>query len=165
MTAEAIVQRLEGARETSPHQWVARCPAHKDRSPSLSVRDVGDGRTLVHCFAGCEPEAVVGALGLRMADLMPPKRITATSHKPAPRINAEDALALLMHELTVAVLLTDGMAANAMDGNAPNTLAAQRLAECAARIAKVRGLADDRAGKIARSPELARLRAGDFANG
>lgn len=51
--------------------WMARCPAHDDRSPSLSVRRGEDGRVLIHCHAGCPPEAVVAALGLVMADLMP----------------------------------------------------------------------------------------------
>lgn len=41
----------------------ARCPAHEDSSPSLSVRCAGDGRVLVHCHAGCETPAVLAALG------------------------------------------------------------------------------------------------------
>lgn len=165
MSAAMLMQRLEGVRETSINQWIARCPAHKDRSPSLSIRDAGEGRTLLHCFAGCEPEAIVAAVGLRMADLMPPRRLTDTGYAPRPVFTADQALALLFHELTVAVLLVDGMAANALEGLAPNQAAAHRLAECAARIAKVRGMAEDRHGKLPRSPELQRLRAGEFGNG
>ena len=41
--------------------FLARCPAHGDRSPSLSLRDV-DGRVLVHCHAGCEQLDVIQAL-------------------------------------------------------------------------------------------------------
>jgi|SRR5580704_7548991 hypothetical protein len=48
---------------------VALCPAHHDRSPSLSIRAGRDGRTILHCFAGCEPSAIVQALGLEMRDL------------------------------------------------------------------------------------------------
>ena len=47
----------------------ARCPAHDDAHNSLSVREGEDGRVLLNCFAGCEPERVVAALGLTMADL------------------------------------------------------------------------------------------------
>lgn len=56
-------------------QWEARCPAHDDRRSSLSV-SVGedDGRVVLHCHAGCEPEAICQAIGLRLADLFPPKR-------------------------------------------------------------------------------------------
>jgi len=51
--------------------WEARCPAHEDSKPSLSINEGDDGRALVYCFAGCEPEAVVASLGLEMRDLMP----------------------------------------------------------------------------------------------
>jgi hypothetical protein len=36
----------------------ARCPARDDHKPSLSIREGRDGRRLVHCFAGCSPEAI-----------------------------------------------------------------------------------------------------------
>ncbi|HLB19382.1 MAG TPA: hypothetical protein VK613_09645, partial [Gaiellaceae bacterium] len=49
--------------------WLSLCPAHDDRSPSLSVREGHDARALVHCFAGCAPAAVAGALGLATGDL------------------------------------------------------------------------------------------------
>ena len=51
--------------------WQSRCPAHDDRHPSLSIAEGDDGRALVNCHAGCTPQAVVEALGLSMADLMP----------------------------------------------------------------------------------------------
>lgn len=49
----------------------ARCPAHEDRSPSLSVAEGVDGRAVLHCHAGCRPERVVRAMGLQWADLFP----------------------------------------------------------------------------------------------
>jgi putative DNA primase/helicase len=51
--------------------WQARCPAHEDRRASLSVGVGADGRALLYCHAGCDTEAVVSALGLTMAGLMP----------------------------------------------------------------------------------------------
>lgn len=50
-------------------RWMAQCPAHEDRSPSLSIQRNADGRVLVHCFAGCEGDDVIGALGLEWRDL------------------------------------------------------------------------------------------------
>jgi len=44
--------------------WLTHCPAHDDERPSLSVAD-GDGRVLVHCFAGCPQDAVIDALRRR----------------------------------------------------------------------------------------------------
>ncbi len=65
---EVLLARLEGVRPAGPNSWVARCPAHDDRDPSLSVA-FRDGRLLIHCFAGCFPEAVLEAVGLTWKDL------------------------------------------------------------------------------------------------
>lgn len=62
-------------RQTGRERWAALCPVHEAddqrHSPSLSVGTGRDGRALVFCFAGCEPEAVLGQLGLEWADIMP----------------------------------------------------------------------------------------------
>ena len=68
MRPEAFLERLENVRSRGTHKWSARCPGHADRSPSLSISEVGN-RILVHCFAGCDPGEIVEALGLTMADL------------------------------------------------------------------------------------------------
>ena len=65
-----LLSRLEGVREVWPGQFYARCAAHDDRSPSLSIRDNGD-KILIHCFAGCSPEDVLAAVGLTFQDLYP----------------------------------------------------------------------------------------------
>lgn len=59
MTASDIARSLGGRK--SGAGWMARCPAHKDRSPSLSLRDA-DGRVLIYCFSGCEQARVIAAL-------------------------------------------------------------------------------------------------------
>jgi DNA primase len=48
--------------------WYAKCPAHDDKSPSLSIRETGD-TILIHCFAGCSAEDVLAAVGLSFRDL------------------------------------------------------------------------------------------------
>ena len=68
MTFEQILERLDGARQNGSG-WIARCPAHKDRTPSLSIRRAEDGRTLLHCHAGCEAVAITASLGLELHDL------------------------------------------------------------------------------------------------
>jgi len=67
MTAEQILSRLSGVRR-SGSGWLARCPAHEDRNPSLSICQV-NGKTLLNCHAGCDPQAVVEAVGLTLSDL------------------------------------------------------------------------------------------------
>jgi hypothetical protein len=59
MTAAYIAEALNGRRSGS--RWLAHCPAHKDRTPSLSISE-SEGRILVHCFSGCTQDAVVTAL-------------------------------------------------------------------------------------------------------
>lgn len=68
MTAEAFADTLR-ARHVAPGRWIARCPAHRDHSPSLSIRKGRDGRVLLHCFTGCTVVAILGALGLASRDL------------------------------------------------------------------------------------------------
>jgi len=65
---ELVLQRL-GDYEKRNGDWKAICPAHDDRNPSLSVSQGDDERVVIKCFAGCTPEAIVDAVGLRMADL------------------------------------------------------------------------------------------------
>ena len=68
MTVEDLLGQLEAVRSRGTGRWVARCPAHQDRTPSLSVREWERG-LLIHCFAGCSLDAIVAALGLTVQDL------------------------------------------------------------------------------------------------
>lgn len=70
MKIDDFLDRLEGVTQISGG-WMACCPAHGDSNPSLSVNEGSDGRILVKCHAGCETQAVVDAMGLKMSDLMP----------------------------------------------------------------------------------------------
>ena len=63
-----FLKRLD-AVAANGNSYMACCPAHDDRNPSLSISEGEDGRILVKCFAGCFQEDVVQALGLSMADL------------------------------------------------------------------------------------------------
>jgi len=68
MPVEKVLDKLDGTRG-SHGSWKALCPAHEDREPSLSVTEGDDGRALLKCFAGCDTENIVAALGLEMKDL------------------------------------------------------------------------------------------------
>jgi hypothetical protein len=80
-----VLSRLKKIKLTSSG-WEAMCPAHDDvKRQSLSIAEGDDGRTLLHCYAGCELEAIVAAVGLTLADLFPAKATTKPStngHKP-----------------------------------------------------------------------------------
>jgi putative DNA primase/helicase len=63
MDAETIAKALGGRK--AGIGWAARCLAHDDRTPSLSIRDADDGKLLVHCHAGCDQERVIAVLRRR----------------------------------------------------------------------------------------------------
>jgi putative DNA primase/helicase len=60
MSAEVIAKVLGGSKAGA--SWMARCPAHDDREPSLSITDARCGRVLVRCHAGCDQHDVIAAL-------------------------------------------------------------------------------------------------------
>lgn len=106
MKTDALLSRLEKVRGGNG-RWMACCPAHDDRTPSLTIAEAGD-RVLIHCFGGCSPDAVVGAVGMSLSDLMPDE--APTNHEPARkmRIPAPDVLrAMAFSAAIVAVYAAD----------------------------------------------------------
>ena len=71
MSADKVLCCLEKVRKTGQGQYLACCPAHADKSPSLAIREIDDGRTLIHCFSGCSTLEILSAIGMTFADLMP----------------------------------------------------------------------------------------------
>jgi len=67
MTIDEILSRLHGVKKTTKGHK-ALCPAHLDRSPSLSVGETPNRDVLLHCFAGCEFGDIIAALGIRASD-------------------------------------------------------------------------------------------------
>jgi putative DNA primase/helicase len=87
MSARNIAKALAGRKGSGG--WMARCPAHDDREPSLSICDGSDGKVLVRCHAGCEQAQMIAALrslGLWRYD--GERRRQFTRH--APRTAAND---------------------------------------------------------------------------
>lgn len=106
--AENLLNRLDGVRQTTPVTWIAKCPAHDDNSPSLSVRETSDGRLLIHCFSGCGIDAVVSAIGLELSDLYP-KDSRAIGHSNPERrpFPPADILKIVHHEALIVQLAAD----------------------------------------------------------
>ncbi len=107
MSIDTLIARLDGVKETGNSKFLACCPAHDDKSPSLSIRETDDGRVLLHCFAGCDAESVLSALSLTFSDLYPEP--LGHHFKPIKqRVSAREILASLDHEsLVVAIIGAD----------------------------------------------------------
>lgn len=106
---ENILSRLDKVRRTGPDRWIACCPAHEDRSPSLAIRECDDGRILCRCFAECSFESIVAAVGLDMAEWFPPSPIepVKSSSRPFP---AADVLAVLADETMIVAVAASRVA-------------------------------------------------------
>ncbi len=112
--AENLIQRLAKVRGRNG-SWTACCPAHNDKGPSLAVRELPDGRVLLHCFAGCETESVLAAVGMDMTDLFPPdsKRREYGPGKPGvkPAFYASDLMRIIAFEALVVQIVAFDIAA------------------------------------------------------
>jgi hypothetical protein len=103
MLVEDFLSRLEGVKKAKERSWNARCPAHKDRSPSLRVTDT-DGVILIHCFAGCSPGDIASAAGVNLSDLFPPRNEHERLAYRRERLTRA-MLAELRRELQVALII------------------------------------------------------------
>ena len=70
---DRVLNALENVRQKGD-QYRAKCPVHQkpeSRKQTLSIKENPDGQVLVHCFAGCDYEEVLGAMGLEKKHLFP----------------------------------------------------------------------------------------------
>jgi hypothetical protein len=85
--AETILERLEMVRKTGSNKWIARCPAHDDGTPSLSVTEIeGGNRLLIFCHGGCGALDVLETIGMDWSALYPDD---AERYRPLWRSNTE----------------------------------------------------------------------------
>ena len=109
---EKILQSLESVKKTGPDKWVARCPAHDDKRPSLSIREAEDHKVLLKCWSGCGVAEIGSALGLSLADLFPGDRRSLKENGTGPMrrpFDYRDALTGIAHEATVARLIVEAV--------------------------------------------------------
>ncbi len=89
-----FLARLDAVRQRGAGQWVARCPAHTDRNPSLSVAEAAYGAILLKCFAGCRTADVLAAIGLSFRDILPdrPRIGRRRSAGPPPALEPAEVI-------------------------------------------------------------------------
>ena len=107
--AAKLLSRLDKVKETGRGQWLARCPAHDDGSPSLSVRETDDGTVLLHCFAQCPAGDVLAAVGMELGELFPRRYASPPKSRFERRTGPKDALAALAYEATIITVIASDM--------------------------------------------------------
>jgi hypothetical protein len=112
---EKLLSRLDGVKKTGPGKWQCRCPAHNDKSPSLSILD-DNGRIVIYCFAGCETIDVIGAVGMTFDELFPSEY--KGDHKPVKQlIYPSEAMKIIRFETQVVIASAYAMRNNTMNQN------------------------------------------------
>jgi hypothetical protein len=72
---DTLLPLLQKVRKTRHDRWIACCPAHDDKNPSLSIQEQDDGTLLIYCHSLCAPAHIVAAVGLELKDLFPQKML------------------------------------------------------------------------------------------
>ena len=120
-------------------QWLACCPAHQDRDPSLALKELSDGMVMLHCWSGCDAREIVNAIGLDMRSLYPPEPepIQGRNVKPAmPHWRRQQFVDFLNFErLIMAIVRADFKA-----GRFISKVNLTRYFESVYRIRKIEGV-------------------------
>lgn len=131
-----FLSRLEKVKKRGNGKYMASCPCHSDRNPSLSIKDES-GTILMHCFSQeCTPHDICAAIGFDIKDLFPPSDYSNFSEndyrseaKRRLRFSAEQMLEALMDESLIAFIIAEDMLKNGIDDATRSrlTLAVSRI--------------------------------------
>lgn len=134
---DRVLERLNNPRSMGADRWRCACPAHGGKNTSTLSIGVGhDGAVLLRCWAGCDVDQIVHALGLDLVDLFPPKLATGHGAPPCTRrrlISATQALTVLNAEANLVAVA----ACNVSQGIALTSVDRHRLLDAAERIAGI----------------------------
>lgn len=112
MRYDDILDRLDQVRQ-SGNGHTSRCPAHDDKSPSLSIHQADDGKVLMYCAAGCSISDVTDSIGIELKDLFPDSNLTKIQQKQYKHSKTQGQYeALLQHELLVLLQVVSNRVAS-----------------------------------------------------
>lgn len=109
MSVDSLLSRLEGVRKTGRDRWSARCPAHADKHPSLSIAisDRNPDVVLLRCHALCDVDDVLAAVGLTFDALYPERPTTENKSQRRPFFPTEVFEVARLEVAVVAVIAAD----------------------------------------------------------
>jgi hypothetical protein len=114
---DLLLANLDRVRPTGSGQWIARCPAHDDKRPSLSIAVGENDAALIHCWAGCSAGEIVAALGLDLCDLFP---LPLPQGKHAARPRRVSPLTPLIVRFQLDLVIVKILLADIEAGKCPN---------------------------------------------
>jgi len=126
---DTILNQLDKVKAYGNNKWLACCPAHNDKHPSLKVTLTDDGKILIKCWAGCDISAVLKALSIEMADLFPDKITYAKGKKP-PKFNRIELFDRLVYEALILYVAIQQL----QQGNPLNEVDALRVGQAMSLI-------------------------------
>ena len=103
-----LISQLSKVKPNGRGQYIACCPSHNDKHPSLAIRHADDGKILLKCFGGCSAHEIVSSIGLSLTDLFPKQSNYSTPIKnPFP---ASNVLRCIQSEALIVVTAACNMA-------------------------------------------------------
>lgn len=114
MSVDALLPRLQGVKKTGADRWIACCPAHEDRHPSMAIAmsAKNPGNVVIRCFAGCEPEEILAAIGLTFDALFPERALDHHIHGQRRPFFPTDVFEIALREMTIVAVISSRMHAN-----------------------------------------------------
>lgn len=117
---DLLLSRLKKVKSTRRDSWVACCPSHDDKNPSMGIKLASDGRILMYCRAGCSTESILDSIGLEFSDLFPERIGEEQMLKPIrEHFSPRDLLYLIQQEARIvciaAIDLKNGKPLNDVD--------------------------------------------------
>ena len=111
MSIEVFLNRLNKVTQKGNGKWLACCPVHNDKSPSLAIDD-DNGVVLIHCFGcGATGPEVADKLGIDISELFPPNNTDYESHTNQSRkyFNSGHVIDALYDEILISTIIIDGI--------------------------------------------------------
>lgn len=108
---DELLSRLDKVQPIGKDRFKACCPAHNDKSPSLSIK-AADDRLLIHCFGGCSVHDVLDSLGMDINDLFDKPNYHRRKPGQPQKASAADIMRAISLELTVVVMTAEDMHRN-----------------------------------------------------
>ena len=102
-----LLNRLDKVKALGGGRWIASCPSHQDKNPSLAIKLLPDDRILMHCRSGCCTADILEAVGITFDDLFPKRQGFIKSTKSP--WSARDVLDLILLEILIISMIADRM--------------------------------------------------------